>query len=248
MKHETTQRGNPHRLTIGQHVFPAASIARFAQEDGLVSVYLHEQRKTIHCSPQNDLFCAQRVWNQTSEQGLMRRIEDVFQKLANHILNGGISHSLGSTEDRIVSQFYSLCRLRAEARQASPQDVQMKGVLPGSELTKNQEEILEKNGYIFARGTTMPSRHFVSIRIQILLDKVCAPDTTWAVVYSREIEFLAPDSFREIGIVPLSPNYCLVSNQSSGEISPDNAIEINRMAVGQSSKYYFARDFTKCGI
>ena len=92
------------------------------------------------------------------------------------------------------------------------------------------------------------SRHIASIRIQILLDRVYAPDTTWAVVYSRAIEFLTPDSFWEIGIDPLSPNYCLVANQSGGEISFDNAIEINRMAVGQSSKYYLARDFAKCGI
>jgi len=178
----------------------------------------------------------------------MRSVEGDFQKLANHILDGSIGHSLGPTENRIVSHFYALCRLRAEARQAPPQDVQMKGVLPESALTKNQEEILEKNGYIFARGTIMPSRHIASIRIQVLLDRLCAPETTWAVVYSRAIEFLAPDSFREIGIVPLSPNYCLVANQSEGEISSDNAIEINRIAIEQSSKYYFARDFAKCGI
>jgi hypothetical protein len=178
----------------------------------------------------------------------MGRVEGDFQKLANHILDGTIGRSLGPTENRIVSQFYALCRLRAEARQAPPQDVQMNGVLAGSVLTKNQEEILEKNGYIFARGTTMPSRHMASIRIQVLLDRVCAPETTWAVVYSRVIEFLVPDSFREIGIVPLSPNYCLVANQGGGEISSDNAIEISRMAIEQSSKYYFARDFSKCGI
>ena len=115
-------------------------------------------------------------------------------------------------------------------------------------MTKDQEEMLEKNGYIFARGTTMPSRHMASIRIQVLLDRLCAPATAWAVVYSRAIEFLAPDSFREIGIVPLSPNCCLVANQGDGEISCDNAIKINRMAIEQSSKYYFARDFAKCGI
>ncbi len=248
MRHERTQRRNPHGLTINQHVFPTASIARFAQEDGFVSIYLHEQQKTVRLPPQDVLFCARRVWNQASEHGFMSRVEGDFQKLANHILDGSVGRSLGPTENRIVSQFYALCRLRAEARQAPPQDVQIKGVLPGSALTKNQEEMLEKNGYIFARGTTMPSRHIASIRIQVLLDRLCALETIWAVVYSRAIEFLAPDSFREIGIVPLSPNYCLVATQCGGEISSDNAIEINRIAIEQSSKYYFARDFAKCGI
>jgi len=124
----------------------------------------------------------------------------------------------------------------------------MKAVLPGNALTKDQEEMLEKNGYTFTRGTTLPSRHMAGIRIQALMSRLCAPGTTWAVVYSRAIEFIVPDSFCEIGIVPLSPNYCFVANQGGGEISSGNAIEINRIAIDKSSKYYFARDFAKCGV
>ena len=148
----------------------------------------------------------------------------------------------------LVSQFYALCRLREEARQDPPQDVQINGRLQEDPLTKDQEEILEKNGYMFGRSATMLGRHIASTRIQVLMNRLCEPETTWAVVYSRVIEFLAPDSFGEIGIVPLSPNYCLVANQDSGEISSDNAITINRMAIKLSSNYFFARDFTKCGI
>ena len=94
----------------------------------------------------------------------------------------------------------------------------------------------------------MPGRHMASIRIQVVLDRLCAPETTWAVIYSKAIEFVAPDSFFEVGIVPLSPNYCLVANQQGGEISSDNAIAINRIAIEKSSMYYFARDFSKCGV
>jgi hypothetical protein len=248
MRYEQTQRRNPHQLTTKQHVFPAASIERFAQKDGFVSVFLHKQRKTVPCRPLDVLFCAKRAWNDASEHGFMKKVEDAFQILANQILDGTVSCSLGLKEHKIVSHFYALCTLRAEARAAPPQDVQMKGVLPGSTLTKNQEEILEKNGYIFARGTTMPGRHMTSIRIQVLLDRLCAPETTWAVVYSRVIEFVVPDSFFEVGIVPLSPNCCLVANQGGGEISSDNAIAINRIAIEKSSMYYFARDFSKCGV
>ncbi|SDN03888.1 hypothetical protein [Vreelandella arcis] len=124
----------------------------------------------------------------------------------------------------------------------------MKDLPTGEDLHKNEEEILEKDGYSFARGETMPGRHLASIRIQVLMDRLCAPETTWAAVYSRDIEFIAPDSFFEIGIVPLSPSCCLVANQEGGEVSSNNAITINRKAIEQSSKYYFARDFSKCGI
>ena len=247
MRHEKTQRGNPHRLTINQHIFPKASIARFAQEDGLITIYLHEQRKTVRLPPQDVLFCARRVWNQAAENGFMKKVEGAFQTLAEHILHS-TNPSFGLTENRIVSQFYSLCRLRAEAKQAPTSDVQMKGVLPGNTLTKSEEEILEKKGYIFARATTMPGRHMTSIRIHVLVDRLCAPETTWAAVYSRAVEFAVPDSFCEIGIVPLSPNVCLVANQAGGEISSENAIKINRIAIDKSSKYYFARDFAKCGL
>lgn len=246
MSHERTQRGNPHRLTINQHVFPAASIARFTQEDGLVSVYLREHRKTVRLSPTNVLFCARRVWNQASEQGFMKKIEDAFQVLADCILDH--TFDLGPAENRIASQFYALCRLRAEAKRVSRPDVQLKGVLPGNALTKNEEESLENNGYIFVRGTTIPSRHMASIRIQVLLDRLCPQKTTWAVAYSRAIEFIVPDSFCEIGIIPLSPNCCLVANHEGGEISSDNAVEINRLAIDKSFMYYFAYDFAKCGI
>jgi hypothetical protein len=196
--------------------------------------------------PHDELFCAKRIWNQASEQGYMRKLEGAFQALVERILGG--MPGLRPEDEKLISHFYSLCRLRAEARLSPPPDISMKGVQAGKDLTKNEEEVLEKKGYIFARGPIMPSRHMASIRIQALMDRLCEPDTIWAVVYSRAIEFLVPDSFGEIGVVPLSPNYCLVANVECGEISAENAIEINRIAIGKSTKYYFARNLQKCGI
>lgn len=248
MRYEQTQPRNPHGLTINQHVLPRASIARFANEGGLVPTYLYNEQKTILLHPKDKLFCARRIWNQASEHGFMKRIEDSFQTLADNILSRAVNQPLKPTENKIISQFYALCRLRAEARQTPTQNYQLKGVMPENTLTNDQEEILEKNGYIFALDKSIPSRHIASIRIQFLLNTLCTSDTTWAVVYSREIEFIVPDSFGEIGIVPLSPNFCLIVNQEYGEISYDNAIKINRMAINCASKYYFARDLAKSGI
>lgn len=246
MHDEPTQPGNPNQFTIKQHVLPVASIARFAHDDGLVSVKLLAYGKVVRLPPKNVLFCARRVWNQASEQGFMRQIEGEFQALAERILRNAIS--IEPPDNRVISRFYWLCRLRAEARRFPSPDAKMKGVLPGGKLTKNEEEMLEKNGYIFTRGTTVPGRHMASIRIQVLLDRLCAPDTTWALVYSRNIEFVVPDDFGQIGIVPLSPNRCLVANVEGGEISADNAIEINHTAIDKSSTYYFAQDLERCGI
>jgi len=246
MRSEPTQRGNPNKLTIKQHVFPVASIARFAQGDGCVNVRLLANGKAERLRPGNALFYARRVWNQASEQGFMKKVEGAFQPLADRIVRSSLS--VGPSDNRVISQFYWLCRLRAEARQSPSRDVQMKGVLPGRELTKNKEERLEKNGYIFSRGTTIPGRHMASIRMQVRIGRLCTPELTWAVVHSTAIEFIVPDTFGEIGIIPLSPNYCLVANVEGGEISSDNAVAMNRLAIAKASKYYFARDLTKCGV
>lgn len=47
-KYEKTQKKNPHSLTIDQHVWPAASIARFANISGVVDVLdkLQQSRRT----------------------------------------------------------------------------------------------------------------------------------------------------------------------------------------------------------
>lgn len=249
MHSEPTQRGNPHRLTVKQHVFPVASIRRFCTSDGRVSVKLLQKNKVVSLFPEDILFCARRTWDQRSEQGFMRQVENSFQELADAILNQNSKQiKLEQHENRVVSHFYSLCRLRAEARQSPAPDVQVEGVLLGKVLTKDEEEILEKNWYSFSRGTTILGRQMASIRIQILLDKLCKPNTTWAVVQSNTVDFLVPDYFGSYGVVPLTPNICLVANAEGGQISSKNAIEINRIASAQASLYYFASDLARCAL
>src|ERR1700730_17538642 len=93
---EKPRKGNPNRLTIKQHVLPAASIARFADAKGGVWVHdlIRGKRRVTH---RNDvIFCAQRAWDQRSESGFMKRIEDAFQSLAEMIIAGivaKISHT-----------------------------------------------------------------------------------------------------------------------------------------------------------
>ena len=76
MKYEKTQKGNPYQLTVCQHTFPAASIARFADTTGCVEVYLIKQNKVVRLKPDDKLFCAKRVWDQRAESGFMKEIED----------------------------------------------------------------------------------------------------------------------------------------------------------------------------
>jgi hypothetical protein len=82
MVDDKPQKGNPHRLTVNQHVYPAWSIERFADTTGKVEVWLRRSDKTFRASPDNPLFCARRTWDQRAESGYMKAIEDEFQILA----------------------------------------------------------------------------------------------------------------------------------------------------------------------
>ncbi len=88
--YEKPQKGNPHGLTIDQHVFPKRSIERFAGQDGRVYVYLKSKQVYFQAAPGDVIFCAKRIWDQRAEYGYMREIEDKFQALAESIICGDL--------------------------------------------------------------------------------------------------------------------------------------------------------------
>jgi hypothetical protein len=252
MSSESTQSGNPHKLTKKQHVFPTASIARFVNKSGVVSVIRKPGNDALQLRPSNAMFCAKRVWNQSAEIGYMKSIEDKFQTFAERVLCG---HTKLTEEEQLaISRFYALCRLRSEVRDNPPGDLIINGAQPATALDTNTEEILESNGYVFARGNMIPGRHIAAIRIQILIGRTFPQNTKWGIIQSSEVEFLVPDSFKEIGVVPLTPNACFVANSCGGMITAQNAMEINAMACDVASSYYFAKDLSKamvggiCGV
>jgi hypothetical protein len=58
---EKPRPGNKYKLTYSQHVFPKASIARFANDKGLVSVCDMVRGRTRLASPKDPIFCAARA-------------------------------------------------------------------------------------------------------------------------------------------------------------------------------------------
>lgn len=245
---EPTQPGNPYKLTINQHIFPTASIERFTKSNGKVNVYLIDNKRNIYLNPKDQVFVAKRVWNNAAEKGFMKIVEDEFQGLVNSILNNRFGEIFDDNQNKIISNFYALCRLRFEESKKPPQDIQLNGFPKEIVLTKDEEEILESNQAYSISGSVINSRNLASFRLHFLYPRLCSPETKWSLVYSRNIQFIVPDSFGNIGVVPLTPNYCLVANQQSGEISSDNAVQMNKLAIEKSSKYYFAHDLSMCGV
>ena len=121
-KYEKPQKKNRHLLTVRQHVLPLASIARFADVEGRVSLHDLARSKVRRAKPNDDIFCAMRAWDQRAERGYMKRIEDEFQRLASMIIEGALSE-MGEAEKSIVDRFYALWYRRARQRSLPRQEL-----------------------------------------------------------------------------------------------------------------------------
>jgi hypothetical protein len=101
-------------LVVNQHIFPRKSIARFTNEDGMVEVFHKGRQKKLILQPSNNLFCAKWSWDQRSEIGYMKRIEDDFQSLVSKILENG-NLTLCEEDNRVALSFLALWELRYSA-------------------------------------------------------------------------------------------------------------------------------------
>ena len=120
-KPEKTRRGNPNHLTRKQHVFPLKMMEQFA-ESGHVSVYFLARGEVRPAKPDNPLFCARRAWDQRTESGYMKRIEDEFQSIVAPIINGTVSE-VTAEQKAAVDRMYALWYRRARSRDLEEQEI-----------------------------------------------------------------------------------------------------------------------------
>ncbi len=243
-RYEKTQGGNPYQLTVKQHIIPNKSISRFVNQDGFVEVWMLGADSTIKLRPSNALFCAMRSWDHRTEHGLIKGHEDRFQKVADEIVIGG-RNSLSGEECHAITGLFLLWRLKHRFWLEPLDDAKLNGVL-GVNTTKDEQEILEKNGYAFAKPDgSFPGRIMAGPLIAINLDRdlVRYGALRWGVFRSRGREFIMPDIFGSQAVMPLSPRVCLVADSPDGLASDAVVAQINRMAISCAQTYYFAKNF-----
>ncbi|MDY6944409.1 MAG: hypothetical protein SXG53_01715, partial [Pseudomonadota bacterium] len=209
MKFDRPQAGKPHQLTIYQHVFPVASIRRFCGPAGTVQVRHGE--KTFACPPNDRVFCARRSWNEGSEKGAFKGIEDKFQVVASELLNGTL-HAITDDHKSTIDTFFALWHTRVRAKSIKASDAKLE-ILGGNEsYSDDQVELLEKNGYAaMRRDGSIAARNFVSIWISLQMGDIRRHLAAypWRVVRSLEAEFIVPDHPSSVGIVPIAPRMYL---------------------------------------
>jgi hypothetical protein len=243
LKPEPTQPGNPHSLTINQHVLPKASIQRFGGWDGLVDVRLLQPPKRIRKPPSDALFCAQRAWDQRAEHGYGKQIEDAFQEVVDRIVTTGV---LAEEDHRKLTQFWFLWKFRAGLKENPMEDVKVPGV-PALALTKDAHERCELDR-VFTVGLNgrIPGRSMAGIQMQALVAAASREKFRWGVVRASEGEFAVPDTFQNLMVLPVTPDICAAVNHPDGTISQAEVSLVNQGAVGLASRYVFARNLDCC--
>ncbi len=247
-KYEKTRPNNPNRLTINQHVFPLMSMARFSDQSGRVSVHDLRRGKTFRAKPTNPLFQARRAWDQQTESVYMKRIEDKFQKAVVPIIDGKLQ-ALPSEAKAAVDAMYALWHIRARLREIDSQEFQLNEVR-GANLTKEQEENLEANGYLFVRESgKIPSRQLNGAELQMRTgDFVRELENSvgrWGVISTQSGEFIVPDVPMN-GVIPLTPQLALIQSAPDGMITEKNLAEVNFAMRARSEDYFFSRGLLNC--
>jgi hypothetical protein len=127
--------------------------------------------------------------------------------------------------------------------------IQLVGIEGGKELTKIEEENLESNGYIFARSSgNMPARFINGVQIFIWLNKLSREmqtDAQWGIVRTDDGEFIVPDTPSN-QFMPIAPRLALATPTPGGLITFETLVNVNRISIKNSQRYFFAHDISKC--
>lgn len=236
---EPVQKGNPHGLTLRQHIFPASAIRRFCGTDGRMEVVWKRTGQSIRVPPSADLFCAKRVWSHGAEHGFMVRIEDDYRAVAEKytICTGDL---LGPEADA-VSEMYALWNARFRFRTKPHAPLTLVGVpRSNAPFDQDHEERREKADVVTCRPDgTVAARHIWGMQILQHVDAFMLnrPRVKWAAVKAVGEPLVVPDHFSAFPLYPAFSGLCLRGARSPRygvrRAQPLRTIAGNRVLVPQ---------------
>ena len=201
--------------------------------------------------PKNPRFCVKssNAWDQRSEDGYTKEIEDQFQLAINRILTfDDLPENVDISE--AITKFYCLWNIRhVFSKQLNiAQDLDCE---PEIAFDINEQEELEKSHVIFVnRNGEIPGNTWKGLLMQKCLWQAIEKmdGIRWGLlkVNSNDIELLAPDIFSTSRIVPVNPYCCLAAEENSKNIDKNIARKINDYARKDALEYWFSRDLSVC--
>lgn len=231
---------------VNQHIFPKCSIERFCERDGFVDVFILSNKKRFPAKSENPIFCVRRSWDERSETGYGKNIEDRFQEAIEKVLQGKSPNNDHISQS--ITEFYCLWQIRERWSKLSIENESL-GVRPEFPLDINEMESLEKAHVVYVNNDgEIPARTLRGFRMQQSLDDAVGKMSgiKWGMLTALEGEFLVPDNFSRACIVPVSSNQCFVANHDSKSVNLETVDQINLLAISSASKYIFARDLNCC--
>lgn len=232
---ERPQRKNPNELTCNQHIHSRKCIQRFENQSGKVGVLRRPQTKPFNVAPTNAVFCAQRVWSQKAEASIFKSVEDAFQREVERAIFLGTVH-----DHTAVSAYFSIWSIRSRLSSEPPEDWTLNGVGEDS-FTKDEEERLEKRGFIFMRGATLPSRLVAQIGIMPEHDhKMKAMrDVRWGVLRGPDaLGLLCPDH-PGLSWIPVNRHIILAARRSDHDLPIEAVNFLNQSAFDTAKSLVF---------
>jgi hypothetical protein len=115
------------------------------------------------------------------------------------------------------------------------------------DLSQHTQEILESKWCGFTRrDQTIPGRSISGLQIQRDIERLAVgfEGKGWGIVRADGGEFILPDTFGGLTVVPVTPAICLVCGHEDSVISRSAICDLNRRALQSAKQYVIARDFT----
>lgn len=245
MKYEKTQKTNPHRISVNQHIFPVRSIDRF-RFGNVVDLLDLKRGITRKAAPNDSIFSCRRVWDHASETGFMKHTEDLYQDLAEKLIAGkSINLEIRNT---VVTKFYSLwCSRFYVHKYNNYEDVSL--AVEGDIFTKNKEEKIESMNMSFVRSDGMMPARFIAggqAQIRCMHYEQLYKKVKWGLVQAQNKEFMVPDNFLKVMVVPLSPKLAFIGGCRDGIALDEDVIKVNSAARNCAESFILCRDLTKC--
>lgn len=235
-------------LVNNQHVLPAKSIERFGNESGVVQVRRIKSGNTFPATPSNKIFCVERVWDQRSEQGYGKHIEDKFQSLMEYVLNNQLKF-VPYDSHKIISMFYALWCFRSRIESYDGlADGNLVGV-KGSILTDEEKKNIELRHAIYIEEDGVVPKHFKrGLTMQMAIDLFLSrnPNLKWSICKSDSLEFIVSDNPQGEFIIPVTPKKCLICGFDIEKLNFQQVLGLNFKALMRSNEYYFARNLAAC--
>lgn len=243
------QKGNPHKLTINQHIFPRSGLKRFAIDDH-VQLRRVVNPTIIPARTDLNIFCANRAWDQRAETLFSHGVEKSFSNIADGLAAGTVT-SLSSDMCEVLREFYVLCSDRYHFHTYREPDAEFQDMSGNKDLTLDQQEALEKKGVFFVRpdgkihGRMIAGIHMMGRRLHLMRN---AHYKTWGIWRAQAGEFVIPDNFTDMTCLPISPTIWLMANSDNSFLDYISVAQLNSMQITRARSYYFARNFDSCPV